>query len=292
MSRFFSKIVLLISLAIIPSIYADASIDESVTKAEKSYPEAYRFEQSGVKKYNAKDYDGAIADFTRAIELWPEFAQAYYLRANSKSWINFYKDKDERRADLDMAIKLNPNNADYYVARGNLRVCMTDWLFRIDNRGAIEDYNRAIELNPKYDEAYRQRADARYNLDDYREQYDDLTKAIDINPNVAAYYAARSKNMYNSYSVKDAEKAVALEPNNQSYLENRNYVRAKYREDAERYDKYLEQQRANDSQPSFWDRNAETLGNNLKAMQEGDAARRNADYRLQNNCSGANCVNR
>ena len=58
-----------------------------------------------------------------------------------------------------------------------------------DYRSSIQDYNKAIELNPKYTYAYNNRGLAKVNLKDYRGAIQDYNKAIEINPNYAdAYY--------------------------------------------------------------------------------------------------------
>ncbi len=58
-----------------------------------------------------------------------------------------------------------------------------------DYRGAIKDYNNAIEINPMFSEAYYARASAKGNLQDYKGANADLTKAIEINPKfISAYY--------------------------------------------------------------------------------------------------------
>jgi Flp pilus assembly protein TadD len=68
--------------------------------------------QSGKEKANDKDYYGAVDDFTRAIELSPNFAKAYYHRAiaylkyNRKSKIRSRVYKDKARTDLMKAKEL------------------------------------------------------------------------------------------------------------------------------------------------------------------------------------------
>jgi tetratricopeptide (TPR) repeat protein len=44
----------------------------------------------GITKYNLKDYSGSIIDFTKAIEINPEYAEAYYNRGISKDDIQDY----------------------------------------------------------------------------------------------------------------------------------------------------------------------------------------------------------
>ncbi|MBV8846400.1 MAG: tetratricopeptide repeat protein [Bryobacterales bacterium] len=61
------------------------------------------------------DPDGAIADFTRAIELRPDYAEAYYFRGLAK---RAKGDKDGAVADFMKAIGLKP---DYAEAKAQLR---------------------------------------------------------------------------------------------------------------------------------------------------------------------------
>ena len=61
------------------------------------------------------DYQGAIADYDRALELNPQFAQAYYNRGNAKRTL---KDYQGAIADYDKAIELNPRFAQAYYNRG------------------------------------------------------------------------------------------------------------------------------------------------------------------------------
>ena len=92
------------------------------------------------------DYDRAIADFDRAIQLKPDDAVAYANRG----WA--YDDKgdyDRAIADFDRAIQLKPDYADAYAGRG--------WAYaKGDYDRAIADYDRAIQLKPDYGLGLRQ----------------------------------------------------------------------------------------------------------------------------------------
>ena len=44
----------------------------------------------GAEKYEQGDYQGAIADFTRAIEINPRYADAYLKRGNAKDELGDY----------------------------------------------------------------------------------------------------------------------------------------------------------------------------------------------------------
>ena len=60
-----------------------------------------------------------------------------------------------------------------------------------DYMGAIQDYSKAIEINPNYAFAYNNRGNAKHRLQDYREAIQDYTKAIELNPNFGKAYLGR-----------------------------------------------------------------------------------------------------
>ena len=51
-----------------------------------------------------------------------------------------------------------------------------------DYQGAIDDYSKAIELDPQNLKAFSSRGDAKFNLEDYQGAIDDYSKAIELNP--------------------------------------------------------------------------------------------------------------
>ena len=50
---------------------------------------------------------------------------------------------------------------------------------------AIENYNKAIELDPNDADAYNNRGLAYYYLEEYERAIEDYNKAIELNPNYA-----------------------------------------------------------------------------------------------------------
>ena len=55
---------------------------------------------------------------------------------------------------------------------------------RGDDRGAIADYDRTIELNPDDAEAYYYRGDVKYELGDYEGAEADRKLAIELEPEI------------------------------------------------------------------------------------------------------------
>jgi tetratricopeptide (TPR) repeat protein len=60
-----------------------------------------------------------------------------------------------------------------------------------DPKSAIDDYNRAISLQPTYADAYFQRGIAKSNLGDQRNAIQDCNNAIDLNGKYAEAYFIR-----------------------------------------------------------------------------------------------------
>jgi tetratricopeptide (TPR) repeat protein len=81
------------------------------TKVIEQYPnEAKPYHYRGINKFNLKDYEGAIADFTKAISLNPKFADAYYMRGMARVGA---RQKDEACPDFQKASDLGNTAARY-----------------------------------------------------------------------------------------------------------------------------------------------------------------------------------
>lgn len=104
------------------------------------------FLEKGKSKQSIGDYRGAISDYTKAIELDPENAEAYHGRGLAKALL-----LENRGAisDYTKAIELNPENAGkYYYSRG-----LSKLLLDLNSDGCL-DLSKAAEL--EYGEAYEQ----------------------------------------------------------------------------------------------------------------------------------------
>ena len=69
---------------------------ENIVLTGNKKEDAIAYFNRGLSKAKLQDYRGAIADFTKAIELKPDNAEAYYNRGNAK-----YELKDLNAACLD-----------------------------------------------------------------------------------------------------------------------------------------------------------------------------------------------
>ena len=153
--------------------------------ADKTYLAMQKVSE-GDELYDALEYSDAIERYDEAIELNPNYADAYLKRGTV-----FYYDANDyarARADFDKAIELQPNCDEAYVLRGDTYVYL-DEAYAL----AIADYDKALALRPKYADAYHSRGVARYWLKDYAGALADFDKAIEIHPKVKRNYDWRGR---------------------------------------------------------------------------------------------------
>jgi tetratricopeptide (TPR) repeat protein len=132
-------------------------LNHSILVARDDLSSADRYSEAGVKKAEAGNYQGALADFNTAIKLNPRHAKSYNRRGGVK-YVT-YKDNKGSLADFNKAIELDPNLATAYSNRCALKMSgLTDY------PGALADCNRAIELDPKGKDAYNNRGLLRFNF--------------------------------------------------------------------------------------------------------------------------------
>jgi tetratricopeptide (TPR) repeat protein len=155
---------------------------QTITTTAVEKKAAIDFMRDGLDKAAKGDFNGAIADYNRAIDLNPNLAEAYNNRGLARS---HQQDFNGAIADYNRAIELNPNLAEAYNNRGLTRSHQQDF------NGAIADYNRAIELNSNLAEAYNNRGLTRSKQQDFNGAIADYNRAIELNPNLAQAYANR-----------------------------------------------------------------------------------------------------
>ena len=106
----------------------------------------------GDAAFEAGDYSGAVAEYTQAIALNPNFAEAYnnrglaYFRLADREHNPSYL--DQAVADYNRALELRPDYVNALTNRAIARFEKEDW------DGVIADTTRAIQLDPSDDSAY------------------------------------------------------------------------------------------------------------------------------------------
>ena len=98
------------------------------------------FEQ-GDSDYEQGNCAKAIADYTRAIELNPDLAEAY----NNRAYIYMVmKDYAMALPDLDRALQLRPNYVNALMNRGDIY----NYYYEINYERAVADYDRVLRIDP------------------------------------------------------------------------------------------------------------------------------------------------
>jgi len=154
------------------------------------------FIDSGNSKLKRGDYEGAIKEYTNAINIDSTNIDAY----KSRIWVNenLIADFDAALLDYNKIISHKPNEPEFYVKRANIKMNLFDF------EGSIDDYSKAISLKPDYSEAYYDRAFVKNSLNDKLGATNDFNKAIELDPNSKYAYINRAY----FYEYADMKKAI------------------------------------------------------------------------------------
>lgn len=138
------------------------------------------FVASGDAKMASKDYAGALADYTSAIQLNSDSLQPYIKRGECNVLLKKY---DKAILDYNKAFKIKPDTLQIIFLRGLAYNAASNW------KMAFDDFSAVVRKNPNYYEAYMQRALACEGLENYRSAMYDYSQAIRIKPKDGlAYY--------------------------------------------------------------------------------------------------------
>ena len=139
----------------------------------------------GYVKHELSDYNGAIADYTQAIQLKSDSAEFYAVRGLAKQQLEQYP---AAIADYNKAIQLKPDYAEAYYNRGLAKTTLGQ------HSVAITDFDKAIQLKSDYVEAYNARAFSKINKGQPVDAITDCNMAIQLKPNFAeAYVTSRTR---------------------------------------------------------------------------------------------------
>ena len=123
-------------------------------------------------KFELADYEEAILDYNKALELSPtEICLVYSMRGNAKRNLG---DFDGAISDQNKALDFDPLYADGYFHRGSVKYKMGDFA------GAIEDYTQVIKINPKDSDAFFNRANVKKEIGDMRGACEDWKKGAEL----------------------------------------------------------------------------------------------------------------
>lgn len=143
------------------------------SKYENAFDKGIEFIKNG-------QYKEANEMFKKAIELKPDYFEAYYELAITFRRLN---NQNEALKAIQRAIELNPMSTIAYYEWGN---CLSA---SQHHEKAIVKYQKAIEINPNFANAYYGLGVCLAEVNNYKEAIFNLKKAIDLSPeNGAAWY--------------------------------------------------------------------------------------------------------
>ena len=168
---------------------------------------ANTYRERGRQHRLARNYEQALADFNRAIDLKPQYADALAGRGETYRFMDRY---EEALADFNRAIDLDPEDPWVIVSRGETYRSMDRY------EEALADFNRAIDLDPEWAWAIASRGQTYRSMGQYEEALADFNRAIDLDPEWAWAIAERGETyrLMGRYeeALADFNRAIDLDP--------------------------------------------------------------------------------
>ena len=106
--------------------------------------DAKTYYKLGNENYEKGEFDAAIANYSKAVELDPHYDKAYYNRGLAYACKENY---DKAIADINKVIELKPEFSEAYYILG------LAYEYKNIPDKAIEAYNKALKLNPNFKDA-------------------------------------------------------------------------------------------------------------------------------------------
>jgi tetratricopeptide (TPR) repeat protein len=214
---------------------------------------AFGLFSDGSKKGKEGDFYGAIEDFTKSLDLMKS-SNTYVKRGYAYMMLGNY---GAAISDETEAIKMSPSALPPLFIRGICRYETADYkgakedlylfldrertnaiafnyyaailFMNQDYKGALENYNEVVRLDPKYPDIYTNRGMMRHYSQDYKGAILDYNEAIKQNPKNSIAYNNRgaAKLMLKDLNsaLEDFNQAILLDPAYANAYDNRGRVR-------------------------------------------------------------------
>lgn len=161
----------------------------------------------GLDKKLARDWNGAITYFNKAIELNPDYHAAYRFRGETKWGIHDYRGAEK---DFSEAIRLQPDDPVGYNNRGFTRSELGKYM------PALADFEMVLLLDPKNEYARTEQAINGVLARQYQGSRRELTTLIERRPDDVRlrYMRALARIGLDDYygAMNDCDVAISLDP--------------------------------------------------------------------------------
>jgi tetratricopeptide (TPR) repeat protein len=180
-------------------------------------PKAYYFK--AYAKRDLEEYKDAIYYVNKSIELDPKYINAYHLRGAIKYYL---EDNSGSLEDFKYVLKNDKERKLFDTTYHNIGILKSD---NNEEQEAIYNFNKAIEINSEYLNAYNNRGVSFMALGKYEEAIKDFDKVLEIDPEYSIGYFNRGLSLSNlekyEEAIKDFDIAMKLGPENPEYLNGR-----------------------------------------------------------------------
>ena len=132
----------------------------------------------GIELVYKGEFEKAIENFTKSIELKNDWEIPYFYRAVSYQALEEF---DNAMIDYSKALSINDRMTDAYYNKAKIALSRKD-IPNPDINKAIEDLNKALELDEKFVDALFAMAAAYKKLGDYHKSLEYLEKLLEIEP--------------------------------------------------------------------------------------------------------------
>jgi tetratricopeptide (TPR) repeat protein len=186
----------------------DAALNDYLKASEKNRLNADACYFAGGIYFEKENYQKAIIQFTNAINIRPDFAEAYHDRGSAKRLLG---DNPGAIADYKEATRLRPTLVPAYNNLGSLLRATGDY------QGALVEFGYSIKAAPNESSSYVKRGRLKFDMQDYNGALADFDKAVLLNPNDVFAYNNRGcvKNKLKDYqgAIYDFDSAIKMDPN-------------------------------------------------------------------------------
>lgn len=155
-----------------------------------------KYTDDGIELVYKGEFEKAIENFTKSIELKNDWEIPYFYRAVSYQALEEF---DNAMLDYTKALSINDKMTDAYYNKAKIILSRKD-IPNPDINKAIEDLNKALELDEKFVDALFAMAAAYKKLEDYHKALEYLEKLLEIEPQ-AVHAKALKKLILTKYMV-------------------------------------------------------------------------------------------
>lgn len=180
---------------------------ENTTQHEQLSPNelAHKHFWNGIRKTQKGDFQNAIKDYDKAIELNSNSGEYYFRRAFAYGMIG---NLSSALRDYNSAINYKFSLPETFYNRGLIFYRMKSY------QAAIWDFDKSLELNTENYSTFYNRGITYFQINEYEKAYTDFSQAIKLNPKHTKSYIMRAKIACKKgliiSATKDQNKAIEL----------------------------------------------------------------------------------